>query len=78
MDLSKTEKYFEGLMSLFLRVQFIQSCGRDLTLFLKEKGPKNNEEMALIADHHRKIRHVNAFKYKRGQRSGIDTIKYHT
>ena len=36
MDLSNAEKTFDGLVDLLLREQFIQSCGWELTLFLRE------------------------------------------
>ena len=39
MELAKTDKTFEGLLDLMLRDQFIQSCGKDLTLFLRERVP---------------------------------------
>ena len=56
MDLSNTEKTFHGLVDLLIGEQFIQSCGRELTLFLKERVPKNIEEMTTYADQYRESR----------------------
>ena len=47
-------------MNLFLREQSSQSDDRELSLFFKEKVPKNVEEIALIAAQYREARDVNA------------------
>ena len=56
MELAKTDKTFEGLLDLMLRDQFIQSCGKDLTLFLRERVPKSVDEMSKLADQFREAR----------------------
>jgi hypothetical protein len=50
IELSSTEKSYEGIVDLFIRTQLLQSCGRDLLLFLKERVPKSIDEMATLAD----------------------------
>ena len=56
MDLSNTKKTYHDLFDLLIREQFIQSCNRELTLFLKERVPKNIEEMTTYADQYREAR----------------------
>ena len=56
MELAKTDKTFEGLLDLILRDQFIQSCGKDLTLFLRERVPKSVDEMSKLANQFKEAR----------------------
>ena len=50
LELSKTEKTFEGLKDFIVKEQFINSCPKELTVHLPERAPKTLEEMAKIAD----------------------------
>ena len=45
IDLSETERTFEGLKHLFLREQFVNSTHRDLSMFLREKKLRKLEEV---------------------------------
>ena len=56
LDLSKTDKTFEGLLNLMLKDQFMQSCGKELRLFLRERIPKTIDEMSELADQFREAR----------------------
>jgi len=49
LELSKTEKTFEGLKDLIVNEQFISSCPKELAVHLRERAPENFEEMAKIA-----------------------------
>ena len=50
LELSKTEKTFEGLKDLMVKEQFINSCPKELAVNLRERAPETLEEMAKIAD----------------------------
>jgi hypothetical protein len=50
LTLAEAGKSFEGLKDLILREQFMNSCGKSLTMFLKERHPKNVAEMSSLAD----------------------------
>lgn len=40
LDLSKTERTFEGLTDLIVKEQFINSCRKDLAIHLHERAPE--------------------------------------
>ena len=50
LELSKTEKTFEGLKDLIVKEQFINSCPKELAVHLRERAPETLEEIAKIAD----------------------------
>lgn len=50
IELAKVDRTYEGLLDLLLRNQILQSCGRDLVLFLREHTPENIEDLAKLAD----------------------------
>ena len=50
LELSKTEKTFEGLKDLIVKEQFINSCLKELAVHLREQAPETLEEMVKIAD----------------------------
>ena len=50
IELSNIHKSFDGLGDLLLREQFLNSCGKNLALFLKERKPDNIRKMAELAD----------------------------
>ena len=49
MGLSEEGKTFEGVEELMVREQFTNSCRRDVSIFLKERKPRNLEELAQMA-----------------------------
>ena len=49
-DLAKINKNFDGLKDLLLREQFINASSLDLSLFLKERKPKDVATMAELAE----------------------------
>ena len=49
-DLAQAEIFFDGVKVLLLREPFINGCGKELTLFLKERVPCNIEEMTKLAE----------------------------
>ena len=48
--MAKAEKTYDGLKDLMLRDQFINCCGKELELFLKERLPADITIMAKLAD----------------------------
>ncbi|XP_069139203.1 LOW QUALITY PROTEIN: uncharacterized protein [Argopecten irradians] len=50
VEMTNTQKTYDGLKDLMVRDQFLHCCGKDLALFLKERVPKTMEEMARFAD----------------------------
>ena len=50
LDLAGTEKTFDGVKDILLREQFINSCSRELALFLRERQPKNIQNMTKLAE----------------------------
>ncbi|XP_033739239.1 uncharacterized protein LOC117326590 [Pecten maximus] len=85
LELAKTEKTYEGLKDLILRDQFLQVCGSELKLFLKERIPQSIADMAKIADQYAeargnpsglvKARHPGHKQQYQGNRSHIDSSK---
>lgn len=59
MELGKVHKTYEGLFDMMLRDQFLSICNRDLLLFLKERIPKDIQEMSVLADQFKEARHAN-------------------
>ena len=50
IELSKTAKSFEGVCDLIIKIeQFINACPKDLSVFLRERVPKDLEELASVA-----------------------------
>ncbi|XP_046568632.1 uncharacterized protein LOC124277024 [Haliotis rubra] len=50
VELSDTVKTYDGICDLLLREQFLMTCSRPLSVFLKERKLKNAGEMANVAD----------------------------
>ncbi len=50
IEMSNTDKVYESLLDLILREQFIQACGKDLSLFLRERTPAHLTDMVKLAD----------------------------
>ncbi|XP_033756184.1 uncharacterized protein LOC117338928 [Pecten maximus] len=50
MEMASVDKTYDGLRDLMVRDQFLQACGNELKLFLKERIPKSIVEMSTLAD----------------------------
>ena len=50
VELSKVGKTFEGVKEFMVREQFTNSCQRDLSIFLKERKPRNLEKLAQMTE----------------------------
>ena len=50
LELSHTERSFEGLKDLIVEEQFIDSCPKELTIHLRERAPETLDQIAKIAD----------------------------
>ena len=50
LELSNTERSFEGLKDLFVKEQFIDSCLKQLAIHLRERAPQTLVQIAKIAD----------------------------
>ncbi|XP_069138131.1 uncharacterized protein [Argopecten irradians] len=60
IELTNTNKTYEGLKDLAMRDQFLQVCNQDLLLFLKERIPKSIDEMSSLADQYAEARRTKA------------------
>ncbi|XP_069138991.1 uncharacterized protein [Argopecten irradians] len=56
LELAKTNKTFDNLRDLMVRDQFLQACGQDLVLFLKERTPTSLSAMSQLADQYAEAR----------------------
>ena len=50
MELSEVGKTFESVKKLMVREELTNSCPKDVSIFLKERKPKNLEELAQMAE----------------------------
>ena len=50
VELAGGDKTFKGVSELMVREQFTNSCPKDVSVFLKERGPKDLEELAKLAE----------------------------
>lgn len=50
IELSETEKSFEGLINMLLKQQLIEKGGPSLAMFLKERKPQSVSEIISFAD----------------------------
>ena len=50
LQLSKTDRSFEGLKDLIVKEQFIDSCQKELAIHLRERAPETLVQIAKIAD----------------------------
>ena len=50
LELSNTERSFEGLKDLIAKEQFIDSCPKELAIHLRERSPETLVQVAKIAD----------------------------
>ena len=54
LELSRTERSFEGLKDLIVEEQFIDSCPKELAIHLRERAPETLDQIAKIADQYLK------------------------
>ena len=50
IDLSKTQKTFEGIRDLMVKEQYMDSCSRDLAVHLRERAPADLAQVAEISE----------------------------
>ena len=50
LELSNTERSFEGLKDLIVKEQFIDCCPKELAIHLRERAPETLDQTAKIAD----------------------------
>ena len=50
VELAGGDKTFKGVSELMMREQFTNSCPEDVSVFLKERSPKDLEEFAKLAE----------------------------
>ena len=50
LELSNTARDFEGLKDLIVKEQFIDSCPKDLAIYLRERAPETLAKIAKIAE----------------------------
>ena len=50
VELLETDKTYDGICELILKGQFIHSCSKDLSLYLRERSPGILEELAKVAE----------------------------
>ena len=50
VELAGGDKTFKGVSELMVRKQFTNSCPKDVSVFLKERSPKDLEELAKLAE----------------------------
>ena len=60
-DLSEITKDYEGFFDLIMREQFVQSCSKEMAVFLKEHECKSIHEMAEIAERFTDARGLSSF-----------------
>ncbi|XP_077541014.1 uncharacterized protein LOC144153239 [Haemaphysalis longicornis] len=64
LQLSGTERAYQGVKSLLLSEQFLENCGPPMALFLKEKKTRDTEELVQRADDYVMARNMNNFGRK--------------
>ncbi|XP_038057353.1 uncharacterized protein LOC119728962 [Patiria miniata] len=78
IELSSTDRTFDGLVDLTMREQIINGCSRELRLFLKERKPGSLSEMTKIADRYQEAHKPTTSRFedrqvrKDGQRKPFD------
>lgn len=50
---------YEGLFDMMLRNLFLSICNRNVLLFLKERIPKDKQEMSALGDQSKVAMHAN-------------------
>ena len=88
IQLSDTEKTYVGLRDLFLREQFVNSCHRDLSVFLRERKLRKIEDVILAANNYqeahgghlcgRSTQPANVQQHHQRERSKVQTVEEST
>ncbi|CAH3150229.1 unnamed protein product, partial [Porites evermanni] len=55
LELSHTERSFEGLKDLIVKEQFIDSCPKELAIHLRERAPETLVQIAKTADQYLEV-----------------------
>jgi hypothetical protein len=55
IEMSETDETYESLRDLLLREQALNIASHDLRIFLKERKPKNIQEMAMLAEQYLEV-----------------------
>ena len=55
LELSDTERTFDGLKDLIVKEQFIDSCPKDLAIHLRERAPETLAQIAKTADQYLEV-----------------------
>ena len=50
LELSDSERTFDGIKDMIVKEQFIDSCPKDLAIHLRERAPETLAQIAKIAD----------------------------
>ena len=50
VELAKTSQDFDGLKSLLVKEQYLAVVSRELAIFLRERAPKDFQELAKLAE----------------------------
>ena len=58
VELSGINKTYDGLEDFMVREQYLSTCGQDLTIFLRERIPKDTKEMTRLAEQYIEARGV--------------------
>ena len=66
VELTGGDKTFKGVSELMVRVQFTNSCPKDVSVFLKERSPKDLEELAKLTD-----QYLNAHRKKLSSKAPV-------
>ena len=61
LELSNTERSFEGLKDLIVKEQFIDACPKELAIHLRERAPEMLVQIAKIADQYLKAHRKHLF-----------------
>ena len=78
IELSPVESTYEGLRNLIIRERFIESCSKDLGIYIQERSPESLEEMAKLAQQYLTARgrqFAQVPKYEKNQQNNSATNK---
>ena len=73
IELSNTEKSYEGVVQLFVREQFTNSCPKELSVYLKERAPVTLEETTRLASQYLTAHGRQLYQPSRSSRDNTST-----
>ena len=77
LELSDTSEDYEALKTLFLREQFMNSCGKYLATYLRERGPKTLRELYELAERYLEARGWSLGENNTGNKQKFNKNKTH-